>query len=73
MTLCNMAVECAAWTGIVAPDDALINDIQGRPFAPTGEIWERAVQDWLDLRSDDAHLPVTSPARRHRQMAELTI
>jgi 3-isopropylmalate/(R)-2-methylmalate dehydratase large subunit len=52
MTLCNMAVECAAWTGIVAPDDALINDIQGRPFAPTGEIWERAVQAWLDLRSD---------------------
>jgi 3-isopropylmalate/(R)-2-methylmalate dehydratase large subunit len=52
MSLCNMAVECAAWTGLVAPDQALVQYVRGRPHAPGHEAFERAAQAWLDLRSD---------------------
>ncbi|OYQ31649.1 3-isopropylmalate dehydratase large subunit [Niveispirillum lacus] len=52
MTLCNMAVEFAAWTGLVAPDAKTIDWVQGRPFAPKGDLWDRAVADWQELVSD---------------------
>lgn len=52
MTLCNMAVEFAAWTGLVAPDAKTIDWIKGRPFAPAGELWDAAVADWRTLTSD---------------------
>jgi 3-isopropylmalate/(R)-2-methylmalate dehydratase large subunit len=52
MTLCNMAVECAAWTGMVAPDEALLRYLEGRPYAPAGRSWEQAAATWLSLRSD---------------------
>ena len=52
LTLCNMAVEFGAWTGIVAPDEATIAWIAGRPFAPRGDILERAVAHWRGLASD---------------------
>lgn len=52
MTLCNMAVEFAAWTGLVAPDAKTIEWVKGRPFAPTGDLWDRAVADWQGLVSD---------------------
>jgi 3-isopropylmalate/(R)-2-methylmalate dehydratase large subunit len=53
MTLCNMAVEFGAWTGLVAPDDHTLQWIAGRPLAPRGEAWDRAVAHWRTLRSDD--------------------
>ncbi|NBT09982.1 MAG: 3-isopropylmalate dehydratase large subunit [Betaproteobacteria bacterium] len=53
MTLCNMAVEFGAWTGLVAPDDATIEWVANRPGAPVGANWERAVQAWRHLVSDD--------------------
>ncbi|KZM73491.1 3-isopropylmalate dehydratase large subunit [Nocardia terpenica] len=53
MTLCNMAVECAAWTGTVAPDETVLRYVRGRPYAPTGRSWERAAAAWRALRSDD--------------------
>jgi 3-isopropylmalate/(R)-2-methylmalate dehydratase large subunit len=53
LTLCNMAVEFGAWTGIVAPDDATIDWIAGRPFAPEGAMLDRAAAHWLGLASDD--------------------
>ena len=52
MTLCNMAVEFGAWTGLVAPDDATIAWVAGRPFAPQGAMFERAAEHWRTLRSD---------------------
>lgn len=52
MTLCNMAVEFAAWTGLVAPDAKTIDWVRGRPFAPTGALWDQAVADWRGLVSD---------------------
>ena len=53
MTLCNMAIEFAAFTGIVAPDAQTIEYLRGRSYAPKGESWDRAVAYWLLLRSDD--------------------
>jgi 3-isopropylmalate/(R)-2-methylmalate dehydratase large subunit len=52
LTLCNMAVEFGAWTGLVAPDDTTIEWIAGRPFAPQGAHWDAAVVHWRTLASD---------------------
>lgn len=52
MTLCNMAIEAGARAGMVAVDDTTIDYIKGRPFAPQGELWDRAVVYWRTLHSD---------------------
>lgn len=52
MTLCNMATEFSAVSGFIAPDDALLDWLHGRPFTPTGERWDSAVAHWQTLRSD---------------------
>jgi 3-isopropylmalate/(R)-2-methylmalate dehydratase large subunit len=52
MTLCNMAIEAGARAGMVAVDETTISYIKGRPFAPRGELWERAVKYWRTLHSD---------------------
>jgi 3-isopropylmalate/(R)-2-methylmalate dehydratase large subunit len=53
MTLCNMASELAAFTGVIAPDEKTFAYLEGRPFAPKGEAWARALQDWRALQTDD--------------------
>ncbi len=53
MTLCNMAIEAGARAGMVAVDDTTIEYLQGRTFAPKGEMWDRAVAYWRTLRSDE--------------------
>src|SRR5688500_14885991 len=52
MTLCNMAIEAGARAGMIAVDDVTLAYLKGRPFAPKGADWERAVQYWRGLRSD---------------------
>ncbi len=52
MTLCNMTIEAGARAGMVAVDEITIEYLRGRPFAPRGEVWERAVAFWRGLRSD---------------------
>jgi 3-isopropylmalate/(R)-2-methylmalate dehydratase large subunit len=52
MTLCNMAIEAGARAGMVAVDERTIDYLRGRPFAPKGEMWERAVAAWRTLVSD---------------------
>jgi 3-isopropylmalate/(R)-2-methylmalate dehydratase large subunit len=52
MTLCNMAIEAGARAGMVAVDDATINYVKGRPFAPKAEQWDAAVAYWKTLHSD---------------------
>jgi 3-isopropylmalate/(R)-2-methylmalate dehydratase large subunit len=52
-TLCNMAVEFSAFTGIIAPDDKTFAYLEGRPYAPSGEQWRQCVETWRSLRSDD--------------------
>ena len=53
MTVCNMAIEAGARTGLVAVDDKTIEYVKGRRFAPTGALWDKAVQYWRTLTSDE--------------------
>ena len=53
MTLCNMAIEAGARAGMIAVDDITIEYISGRPFAPKGDLWEKAIVYWRTLRSDE--------------------
>ncbi len=52
LTLCNMAVEFGAWTGLVAPDETTFAWFAGRPYAPQGAQWGAAVAHWRALASD---------------------
>jgi 3-isopropylmalate/(R)-2-methylmalate dehydratase large subunit len=53
MTLCNMAIEAGARNGLVAVDDITIEYLRGRPFAPQGEMFEKAAAYWRTLVSDE--------------------
>jgi len=53
MTLCNMAIEAGARAGMIAADYTTINYLKGRPFAPQGELWDKAVAYWHTLHSDE--------------------
>jgi 3-isopropylmalate/(R)-2-methylmalate dehydratase large subunit len=53
MTLCNMSIEGGARAGLVAPDDATFAYVEGKPHAPSGSLWKRALDDWRSLVSDD--------------------
>jgi 3-isopropylmalate/(R)-2-methylmalate dehydratase large subunit len=56
MTVCNMAIEGGARCGYVNPDHKTYEYIKGRPYAPSGAAWDRAVAHWESVRSDaDAH------------------
>jgi 3-isopropylmalate/(R)-2-methylmalate dehydratase large subunit len=53
MTLCNMSIEGGARAGMVAPDDTTFEYVAGRPYAPKGEAWEKALAYWRSLPSDE--------------------
>jgi 3-isopropylmalate/(R)-2-methylmalate dehydratase large subunit len=53
MTLCNMSIEAGARAGMIAPDETTFAYVKGKRFAPGGEVWERAVEQWRGLRTDD--------------------
>ena len=53
MTLCNMAIEAGARAGMIAADETTFAYIKGRPFAPQGENWDKAVAYWKTLHSDE--------------------
>ena len=53
MTLCNKSIEGGARAGMIAPDDTTYEYLHGRPYAPPGRAWERAVAGWRRLPSDD--------------------
>jgi 3-isopropylmalate/(R)-2-methylmalate dehydratase large subunit len=52
MTICNMSIEGGARAGLVAPDETTFAYVEGRPFAPKGADWERALDYWRTLSSD---------------------
>jgi len=52
MTLCNMSIEGGARAGMIAPDEVTFAYLKGRPHAPQGEDWEKAVAAWRQLPSD---------------------
>jgi 3-isopropylmalate/(R)-2-methylmalate dehydratase large subunit len=53
MTVCNMAVEAGARTGLIAPDDTTNAFLKDRPKSPKGKLWDDARRDWETLRSDE--------------------
>ncbi|EQB19418.1 3-isopropylmalate dehydratase large subunit [Novosphingobium lindaniclasticum] len=52
LTVCNMAIEGGARAGLIAPDETTIAYVQGRPYAPRGEDWDKAVAWWNSLATD---------------------
>ena len=52
MTVCNMSIEAGARSGMVAPDAATFDYVRGRPFAPRGALWDRALAEWTALPTD---------------------
>ncbi len=52
MTVCNMSIEAGARAGLIAPDETTFRYLRGRPFAPQGEAFDRAVERWRQLPSD---------------------
>ena len=53
MTVCNMSIEAGARAGMIAPDETTFEYIKGRPMAPSGEAWDKAVAWWRTLPSDE--------------------
>ena len=53
MTVCNMTIEAGARAGLIACDQTTLDYVAGRPFAPSGDLWDQAVAFWSDLYSDD--------------------
>ena len=52
MTVCNMSIEAGARAGMIAPDDTTFAYVEGRPHAPKGADWQRALDDWRSLATD---------------------
>jgi len=53
MTICNMTIEGGARFGIIAPDEKTFSYLKGKPKTPKGELWNKAVEYWKTLKSDD--------------------
>lgn len=52
MTVCNMAIEAGARSGMIAADQKTVEYFRGRPYAPKDDMWDRAANAWRDLKSD---------------------
>jgi 3-isopropylmalate/(R)-2-methylmalate dehydratase large subunit len=53
MTVCNMSIEAGARVGLIAVDQTTLDYVKGRPYAPKSDEWDRAVELWCELKSDD--------------------
>ena len=53
LTLSNLSIEMGSRAGIIAPDEVTFAYLKGREYAPKGEDWDRAVEEWRQLRSDE--------------------
>ncbi len=52
MTICNMSIEMGARGGMIAPDETTFEYMKGRQFAPSGEQWDKKMEEWKQLYSD---------------------
>lgn len=52
LTVCNMSIEAGARAGMVAPDETTFAHLEGKPFAPKGDAWRRALADWKTVPTD---------------------
>ena len=53
MTICNMSIEAGARAGMIAPDETTFAYLKGKPMAPSGDMWDKAVEWWSSLASDE--------------------
>lgn len=53
MTVCNMSIEFGAKAGLIAPDQTTFDYLEGKEYAPKGDVWQQAVSDWKTLKTDD--------------------
>src|SRR5690606_11766285 len=53
MTICNMSIEAGARAGLISPDETTVEYLRGRKYAPQGEAFDKAAEDWLSLASDE--------------------
>ena len=53
MTVCNMSIEAGARAGMIAPDQTTFSYLEGRPYAPAGDAWDKAVAHWSSLKTDE--------------------
>src|SRR5690606_37006590 len=53
MTICNMSIEMGARGGLIAPDETTFNYIRGRKYAPQGEAFDKLVEQWRELETDE--------------------
>ena len=60
MTVCNMSIEFGAKAGLIAPDETTFTYLKNKEYAPKGELWQQAVNDWQQLKSgENAHFDKT--------------
>jgi len=52
MTICNMSIEFGAKAGLIAPDETTLAYLKDKEYAPKGDVWQQAVNDWQELKSD---------------------
>ena len=53
MTVCNMSIEFGAKAGLIAPDQTTFDYLEGKEYAPKGDVWQQAISDWKKLKTDD--------------------
>ena len=53
MTVCNMSIEGGARAGLIAPDETTYSYLKDKPYAPKGEDWDAAIEEWKSLRTDE--------------------
>ena len=53
MTICNMTIEGGARAGLIAPDEKIFKYLEGKPMAPKNDIWDKALEYWGKLNSDN--------------------
>ena len=52
MTVCNMSIEFGAKAGLIAPDQKTFDYLEGKEYAPKGEVWAQAISDWKNFKTD---------------------
>ena len=53
MTVCNMTIEAGARAGLIAPDEKTFNYLKGKPMSPKDKNWNKAVEYWKKLKTDE--------------------
>ena len=53
MTICNMTIEGGARAGLIQPDQKIFEYLKGKPMSPKGENWEKALEYWNNLKTDN--------------------